>query len=672
MPDVHSSEPTTRSHRRHLALDSAVIGGLALLILAVVYHLWDAHFGIPFSYLGPNQSPLVYAPDAPFYLMIEKGAIDHGWFLTNPSLGYPFGQSLHDIPHGLDNLNLLVLQVLGWVFGNPFTAVNVFFLLTFVGIAVAAYLVLRRLGVSRLTGAAIALLYTFLPYHFARGTAHVLLSAYWLVPVAALLLVAVTSATPPFTRDAADDADTTTRDWKVSLRGRSSILYLLACAGLASTGSYYGAITLTLLVPVVIVDYLARRRTRVLASGAIAVATILVVMVLNLMPTLVYYAQHGRNPDVVKRGPSETEVNGLKISQLVLPVEGHRIHALAEIQADSTRFSVLDAERGQELGAIGAVGFIGLLGAVLISARRRRADDGDDGAPRPPPLPFDDDGGAEPLAPPPLASASDVIRIFGIATIVAIVIGATSGISLIIAGLGLSEIRSWNRVSIFIGFFALAAVAFGIDWLRRRLSDRAWRTPVTVALLALLVLVGILDQVAPTVVPDYAAAQQRFESDETFFAKVERDLPKGAAVFNLPYQFFPESGIVNGVGPYDQVRGYLHTDGLKWSWGGVVGTDADWAAAAAQQPSTEELLDRISAVGFDAIVLDRRGDVDGQREAGLTDALGPPDFESPAGDLAFWDTREWARDARRRLGATGFAAKRREALADRGKAKLAG
>jgi len=662
VPDVHTSELTPRSHRRHLALDATVIGGLALLILAAVYHLWDAHFGIPFSYLGPNQSPLVYAPDAPFYLMMEKSAIDHGWFLTNPSLGYPFGQSLHDIPHGLDNLNLLVLQVLGWVFRNPFTAVNVFFLLTFVGISVAAYLVLRRLGVSRLTGAAIALLYTFLPYHFARGTAHVLLSAYWLVPVAALLLVAVTSEAPPFTRDR-DSDDRATRSWKVSLRGKSSILYLLACAGLASTGSYYGAITLTLLVPVVIVDYLARRRARALVSGAIAVATIIVVMVLNLMPTFVYYAEHGRNPDVVKRGPSETEVNGLKISQLVLPTEGHRIHALAEIQAKSTRFSVLDAERGQQLGAIGAAGFVGLLGAVLIAARRRRPDDDD--APRPPPL--DDDGGPEPLAP-----TGEVIRVFGIATIVAIIIGATSGISLIIAGIGLSEIRSWNRVSIFIGFFALATVGFGIDWLRRRLPDRAWRTPVTVAALALLVLIGILDQVAPTVVPDYKAAQHRFDSDEKFFAKVERELPKGSAVFNLPYQFFPESGIVNGIGPYDQVRGYLHTDGLEWSWGGVVGTDADWAAAAAQQPSTEELLDRISAVGFSGIVLDRRGDVGEKREAGLTDALGPPTFASPDGTQAFWDTREWASDARRRLGKAGFAAKRREALADRGKAKVAG
>jgi phosphoglycerol transferase len=661
VPQARIRERTQGLHARRLALDATCVAGLALLVLALVYRLWDATFGVPFSYLGADKSPLVYAPDAPFYLMMEKGAIDHGWFLNNPSLGYPFGQSLHDIPHGLDNLNLLVLQLLGWIFGNPFVAVNVFFILTFAGISASAYLVMRRLGASRLAGAAMALLYTFLPYHFARGTAHLLLAAYWLVPVAALLLVAVTSERPPFTRDVTRDGDDD-RGWKVSLRGRSSILYLLACAGLASTGSYYAVITLTLLSAVVVIDFLARRRTRVLASGAIALGAIVVMMAVNLTPTFVHWVQYGRNPDVVKRGVSETEINGLKISQLVLPTEGHRIGALAEAQAKSTRFSVLPAERGQQLGAIGAAGFVALLVAVLLSARQRREE-----RPRPPPeraSPEDD--------PAPLAPSGEVIRIFGIATIVAIIVGATSGISLIIAGIGLSEIRSWNRVSNFIGFFAFTTVAFGIDWVRRRLPARSWRTPVTVAALALMVLIGVLDQVSPTVVPDYAAAKARFDSDEAFFTKVERELPKGAAVFNLPYQFFPESGIVHGIGPYDQVRGYLHTDDLKWSWGGVVGSDADWAAAAAQQPSTGELLDRVSAVGFRGLLLDRRGEAYIKREPFLTAALGPPTIESRDGQLAFWDIREWARDARRRLGSAGFEAKRAEALAARGKATHAG
>lgn len=644
MPDARTTPRT-----RRLATDAALVALGALGLVIVALRLWDADLGVPFVYLQPEGSPLVFAPDAPFYLMMAKGAIDHGWFLTNPGLGYPFGQELYDLPHGMDNLNLLVLQVLGWVTRDAFVAVNLFYLLTFAGIAVSAFLVARRLGISRLAAGAIAILYAFLPYHFARGTAHLLLSAYWIVPVGALLLVAVVSERPPFI------AAVGAGGWRPALRTRSALWWLLACAALASTGTYYAAITITLLVALVAVDFAARRRREVLAAGAIAVAAIVAVAALNLLPTFVYWIEHGRNTELVRRGPSETEVNGLKISQLVLPVEGHRVGALAEIQDDSTRFTIIPAERGQQLGAIGAVGFLAVLGSVLLAARRWRG-------------PAD----ATTAEGRRLAVPGEVLRIFGVAAIAAILIGAVSGFGLILAGMGLSDIRSWNRVSIFLGYFGLVAVGFGIDWARPRVPLRRWREPVTVAAVAALVGIGLLDQVAPRVVPDYRATKTRFDSDARFFAGVERRLPPGAAVYNLPYLFFPESGTVAGVGPYDNARGYLHTSGLRWSWGGMFATEADWAAGAAQSEPAE-MLDRVTALGFRGLVLDRRvATAQPDREASLTALLGRPVLVSPRRDLAFWDLRPWAADARARLGAGGLRAKAAEALADRGRPRQLG
>jgi len=341
----------------------------------------------------------------------------------------------------------------------------------------------------------------------------------------------------------------------------------------------------------------------------------------------------------------------------VLPVEGHRVGALSDIQAKSTRFSVISAERGQQLGAIGAIGFLVVVGSVFVTVRRRRADDDP-----PPVLPAED-----PTLPPvPAAAPAEVLRVFGIATLAGILVAAVSGFSLIIAGIGVKEIRSWNRISVFIGFFALVAVGFGIDWVRRRLPDRRWRTPLTVGVLSLVVVVGVLDQYAPRFTPDYAATEKTFDSDATFFGRVQRTLPTGSAVFNLPYDFFPESGSINGIGPYDTSRGYLQTDGLKWSWGGVLGTDADWAAGAAQSPPAE-MLDRITAVGFTGLVFDRRGYTDGGlREALLEEKVGKPAFVSPDGTLAFYDLRDWAREARARLGPAGIQAKRRQALREHG------
>jgi len=647
VPEVRKTRRT-----RQLAVGAVSVSVAALAIFAVVYRLWDASLRVPFEYLPADRSPYAYGPDASFYLMIVKGAIDHGWFLNNPSLGYPFGQALHEFPQGLDNLNLLVLQVIGWITGDAFLTVNLFFLLTFVGVAIAAFLVGCKLGLSRLASATVALLYVFLPYHFARGAPHVLLSAYWMVPVSAYLLVRVVSPRPPFTVDA--DAE---RGWKVSFRNRTALWWLLGCAGLASTGSYYAAITLTLLVLVVLFDFIARRDRRTLTSAGLAIAAIFVVILFNLIPTFVYWAEHGRNPDLVQRGPSETEVNGLKISQLVLPVEGHRIHALSEIQAKSTRFSVINAERGQQLGAIGAAGFLVVVGSVFVTVRRRRSDDD------PPPVLSDEDPS---LPPVPAAPPAAVLRVFGIATLAGILVAAVSGFSLVISGIGVKEIRSWNRISVFIGFFALVAVGYGIDWVRRRLPDRPWLLPVTAAVLALVVVVGVLDQYAPRFTPDYAATKRTFDSDAAFFGRVQRTLPRGSAVFNLPYDFFPESGAINGIGPYDTSRGYLQTDGLKWSWGGVIGTKADWAAGAAQSPPSE-MLDRITAVGFTGLVFDRRGYTDGGlREAFLQEQVGEPAFVSPDGTLVFYDLRGWAREARARLGPDGIRAKRREALRDRG------
>lgn len=640
---------------RQPAIDATLVAFVALGILAVVYRLWDASLTIPFEYLPVDRAPYSYGPDAPFYLMLAKNAVDHGWFLSNPSLGYPFGQALHEFPQTLDNLNLVVLQALAWTTRNPFAAVNLFFVLTFVGVSVAAFLVARRLGCSRISSAVVALLYAFVPYHFARGTPHLFLSAYWLVPVAALLLVQVASSHPPFTVSA-----DTPRGWRLHWKSRTSVLWLLACCGLASTGSYYAALTMVLVTIVVLVDFVARRNRRALASGALVIAAILAMAVVNLVPTFVYWAEHGRNGDLVQRGTSETEVNGLKISQLVLPVEGHRIHTLAEMQADATRFTVIDAERGQELGAIGAIGFLAILVALFASVLRRH-------------------DGADPLGPPahpqpgwdPPMAPRGVIRIFGVATLGGILVATVSGFSLIISGIGVKEIRSWNRISVVIAFFALVTVGFGIDWARRRLPARPWRTPVTVAACGLLVVVGVLDQFAPEMKPHYDATAATFDSDKAFFAKVRDTLPAGSAVFNVPYVFFPESGTVNGIGPYDTVRGYLQTDDLRWSWGGVIGTDADWVAGATQS-DTPEMLDRAVAMGFTGLVLDRRGYPNALRELAIADLVGEPSAVSADKTLVFFDLRDYAKEVEDRLGAAGLRAKRAEALADTGRPRSIG
>ena len=65
---------------------------LAVCILATMWVLdWrPSRLAIPQAYDG----------DALFYAALVKGVIEHGWYLTNPALGFPGQMDLRDFPGG--------------------------------------------------------------------------------------------------------------------------------------------------------------------------------------------------------------------------------------------------------------------------------------------------------------------------------------------------------------------------------------------------------------------------------------------------------------------------------------------------------------------------------------------------------------------------------------------
>jgi phosphoglycerol transferase len=633
-------QPGRSTWLREWLVDGAAVVVTTLTLVVITFRLWEANLRIPFVYDAKNVPPLVYGPDASYYLMLVKSMIVHGTYLTNSSLGWPFSFQLYDNPESADQLQLQAQHVLGAVLGDPALTMNLYFLFTFVAVALSAWFVLRRLGVSRLVAGVVGVLFSFLPYHFARGEAHLLLAGYFMVPIAVLLALRVWSREPPFTVDRETS-------WRVQLKSRRSLLWLLACAAIGSTGPYYAFFAALLVGAAVVVDVVARRSLRTATSGAIAVATIAVVLLLNLAPSFVYWSEHGTNPVALNRGPSETEVDGLRVSQLVLPRQEHRIDALADLQRKSDRFSPVPSERGQQLGLIGALGLVGML-LVTFAALVRRPN-------------------AAGREPPDGESRLEVVTRCGVLTLFAVLFGAVSGFSLLVSGLGLHEIRSWNRLSIFIGFLALVAVAFALDWLVPRLPRWHGHAVLAAIVGGVVLVVGVLDQTSPADVPHYQAVERAWHSDDVFMHRIARRLGDNAAVFQLPYVIFPEAGFIEETGPYDQVRGWLHAGSLRWSWGSVHGREGDWQASVTNLLPAET-LDRLAAVGFSGIMIDRAGYADHAQllEQAYTDELQQRPLVSPNRRLLFYDLRPRARELRRRLAPREISALRRQTLAARG------
>jgi phosphoglycerol transferase len=230
-----------------------------------------------------------------------------------------------------------------------------------------------------------------------------------------------------------------------------------------------------------------------------------------------------------------------------------------------------------------------------------------------------------------------------IAATAAVLIATVGGFSGLFAYIVTPQLRAWSRMSIFIAFFSLAGVALAIDWFLARQAAR-----VGLALLVLLVTVGFLDQTNASSTPQYDFNRQGYEHDAAFVHVIENRLPRGAAVFELPYEPFPEpqpAFVPPTFGPYDMSRPYLHSHDLRWSYGLMKGRAGDWQAALVQLPPP--LVARaLAAIGFDGLYVDRNGYADHGNHlmAELAREAGPPltGSDDARDHLAFFDVRESA------------------------------
>jgi phosphoglycerol transferase len=192
-------------------------------------------------------------------------------------------------------------------------------------------------------------------------------------------------------------------------------------------------------------------------------------------------------------------------------------------------------------------------------------------------------------------------------------LGTVGGLGAII-GMFFTQIRAYNRVSIFLAFFALAALAVGIDAAVGRFADpgtAAVQTGVWIVCGVLLVF-GLLDQVVPAYLPDYRALAYQDQSDTQIVAAMETRLPKDAMVFQLPYVPYPEGAETLNPWPaklvdYELFRGPLHSNKLRWSYGTMKGRAGDTAYKHTAGLPLAEMIAQVKKDGFSAIWVERAG-----------------------------------------------------------------
>lgn len=532
--------------------------------------------GWPAGLLPNLHHPFVYAGDAlSHYAMVER-AIE-GWIWNNPRSGFPFGSPWNDYP-GSDAGNLLVLKIVGLLTGSFAGAANGYFLLGF-GVSFAiAFVVLREIGVRRPPATAAAVLFAFAAYHFARlMMGHMFYTWYFPIPVY-------------FYAGA----------WLFGLTRRPHDRRMLLALGaalflVASFGVYFALFgTFTMMICGLAAALRDRRWQPLWLAVALCGAVTLGVEA-NVAPTQIYHLQHGPNPQIAQRLPAESEYFAFKPVHLVIPPLEHRIERLQVFAKNYvTQFPLTNT-----VSYVGIVGVFGLLAMALVTVRSLV------GRPQDPRL--------------------------GLASLLALatmLIATVGGLNVLFALFVSPMIRGWDRFGIFVDFYALAALAVFVD-------RRPWKLAGGV-LLAVITLVGVLDQSGPSSLYVAVSGADRFDRDQALVRQMEAMLPRGAAVYQLPYVGFPEHPPVNNLGSYEPLAGFLHSRELRWSYGGMWGREADrFYSELARKPLADQVAE-MRRRGFAAVYLMRAGYADGGAAAAreLTQLLGAPVLQRADGQVS--------------------------------------
>jgi hypothetical protein len=521
---------------------------LSTLAMAQALRIWDWRPGVPLEFDG----------DAAFVLMQVKDILDNGWYWSNPDVGAPFGQTAGWFADA-SWIHYAVIKALGVFSSSPATVSALYFFLCFPLAALTAYWLARQVGISRVAAVVVGVLFSVLPGHQAMFP-HLWLATFWTLPLGVWLVVNALQ-TPD------DPSNVDQRPWRPSTR--TGLVVLLVGLG----GIYYVVFTLILLAGGALLALVAGRRGAAVKAGVRAVGVGLVVAV----PLLASVVQRrgevvtGAAPGVRDFAQSETYAG--KLIDLFLPWIDHRLPS-ASLLTRNYNGVTIPSEEHPALGLIALLGVLGLLVLGLAMLLRNRTP-----------------------------GSGSVAAILGVLIAVSLAFYTRGGLGSLTAVFLSPQIRTWSRFIFVIGLIGLVGIGLALTAVERRQGRIAAMLLASVAL-----VVGVVDQTNSASAPAYDSAARQESVTSSYVQTLEGQLPEGCSVFQYPVLPFPEEPPIAKMESYDQLRSYIVSTSLRWSYAAMKGTNvADWQRSLPPAGGDGLLADDLASAGFCALELDTAG-----------------------------------------------------------------
>lgn len=534
-----------------------------IMVLVIMYRLWKGNLAYPLQHFDGDAILTVYGTKA-----LGEGAL-----LYNNRVGVPFGLDYYNFI-GPALVHTAILKGLVSITHNALLAVNIYYLLGFVLISLAAFYVFRQFSLSIPFAFLCAILYAFLPTHISVSYYHFLESEYYLLPLVVLLalriMAAASPAAPKNSRSAYTRPGSTTR----------RLLYFAVPTAvlIGESDIYYAFYSMLFIGAATVYAAFRRERRRDSVAGLICFVVIGLSTGIGLLQIELYKIRLGTEPKVLQRTVAQTEVYSLSLADLYLPTPDHPIKKFRDISKrfDASLPIMTNTEsKYSNLGLIGVIGFSALLLWPIIRQSRGREDR--------------------------LMSHLLILTLVGV--LFAIIGGFGTLFSLLITPV----LRVHARMVFFIAFFALFAFGVLLEKLWRKLPYTSLTGGIRIVFVGVLLFFGLYDQGAWQLHADPVALKAQYKSYDRFIRGIEAQLPSGGEVLQLPYQPFPEMGGPYHMNNYDPLRAYIHSQTVRWSYPAMAGGPRDeWIRELSSEP-VPEMLKRAVWAGFRGVYIDRQG-----------------------------------------------------------------
>jgi phosphoglycerol transferase len=461
-----------------------------------------------------------------------------------------------------------------------------------------AALFFRSLRISHLASASFGTLFAVTPFVFYRSISH-LHSVQFIVPAAAYLSI-------DLARGGVFGITENNRPSEKRTNPRRLLLVRLAICiaiGLAST---YWAFFACIVIAIACLIGLFRFGNKKIALVALLYVTVIgAASVANESGSLLYWYRNGDNKALWYKVPAEADIYGLRIRQMLTPIPDHPLRLMRSVRDKIVAAGFpndTNESRFAALGTIGAIGFV-ILCCVAVGRPRGRI----------------------------LADAR--LRLLSGFVIALVLIAEVGGFGSLFNVFVVHQFRTYNRVSPFIALFSLATVAIILDAL---LPWRKWYSQGLIC--GCLIIFGAFDQTPVVLFSNWENEKQQFYDDQFFIRQLESRLPAGAMVFQLPHTDLLSGAVPERMLPEDQLRPYLHSKTLRWSFGAMGDRNHKWAQITAELP-LHEFIEHIIFAGFGGLLIDRYGYKDSEVEQSVLGYLGLASKFDLGGRWVFFDLR---------------------------------